>query len=65
MSSAFHQMCPRYRGTLTPIAPTALRLLGYGKPLPLKKKKKKKHWSYDLNILSVVSSYEAMWSSVS
>ena len=26
MSSAFHQLCPRYSGTLTPTAPTAIRL---------------------------------------
>ena len=26
MGSAFHQLCPRYSGTLTPIAPTATRL---------------------------------------
>ena len=26
MGSAFHQLCPRYIGTLTPIAPTAIRL---------------------------------------
>ena len=26
MGSAFHQMCPRYSGTLTPTAPTAIRL---------------------------------------
>ena len=26
MGSAFHQLCPRYSGTLTPIAPTAIRL---------------------------------------
>ena len=26
MGSAFHQLCPRYRGTLTPTAPTAIRL---------------------------------------
>ena len=32
MDSAFHQLCPRYSGTLTPHCP--LRLLGYGKPLP-------------------------------
>ena len=32
MGSAFHQLCPRYSGTLNP---TARRLLGYGKPLPL------------------------------
>ena len=32
MGSAFHQLCPRYSGPLTP---TALRLLGYGTPLPL------------------------------
>ena len=31
MSSAFHQLCPRYSGTLTPLP---LRLLGYGKPSP-------------------------------
>ena len=31
MGSAFHQLCPRYSGTLTPLP---LRLLGYGKPLP-------------------------------
>ena len=28
MGSAFHQLCPRYGGTLTPTAPTANRLLG-------------------------------------
>ena len=33
MGSTFHQLCPRYRGTLTPTAPTAIRL--YGKSLPL------------------------------
>ena len=27
MSSAFHQLCPRYNRTLTPTAPTAIRLL--------------------------------------
>ena len=32
MGSAFHQLCPRYSGTLTPMP---LRLLGYGTPLPL------------------------------
>ena len=32
MGPAFHQLCPGYSGTLTP---TALRLLGYGRPLPL------------------------------
>ena len=32
MGSAFHQLCPRYSGTLTPLP---LRLLGYGTPLPL------------------------------
>ena len=32
MVSTFHQLCPRYSGTLTPLP---LRLLGYGKPLPL------------------------------
>ena len=26
MSSAFHQLCQRYSGTLTPAAPTAIRL---------------------------------------
>ena len=26
MSSAFHQLCQRYSGTLTPTAPTAIRL---------------------------------------
>ena len=26
MGSAFHQLCPRYSGTLTPTAPTAIRL---------------------------------------
>ena len=26
MGSAFHQLCPRYSGTLTPTAPTAMRL---------------------------------------
>ena len=26
MGSAFHQLCPRYSGTLTPTAPTANRL---------------------------------------
>ena len=26
MGSAFHQLCPRYRGTLTPTASTAIRL---------------------------------------
>ena len=26
MGSAFHQLCPRYNGTLTPTAPTATRL---------------------------------------
>ena len=26
MGSAFHQLCPRYSGTLTPIAPTAIML---------------------------------------
>ena len=26
MGSAFHQLCPRYNGTLTPMAPTANRL---------------------------------------
>ena len=26
MGSAFHQLCPRYNGTLTPTAPTAIRL---------------------------------------
>ena len=26
MGSAFHQLCPRYRGTLTPTVPTAIRL---------------------------------------
>ena len=26
MGSAFHQLCPRYNGTLTPTAPTANRL---------------------------------------
>ena len=26
MGSAFHQLCPRYIGTLTPTAPTAIRL---------------------------------------
>ena len=26
MGSAFHQLCPRYSGTLTPNAPTAIRL---------------------------------------
>ena len=32
MGSAFHQLCPRYSGTLTPTAPL---LLDYGTPLPL------------------------------
>ena len=27
MGSAFHQLCPRYSGTLTPTAPMAVRLL--------------------------------------
>ena len=31
MASAIHQLCPSYSGTQTP---TALRLLGYGEPLP-------------------------------
>ena len=31
MGSAFHQLCPRYSGTLTP---RPLRLLSYGTPLP-------------------------------
>ena len=26
MGSAFHQLCPRYSGTVTPTAPTAKRL---------------------------------------
>ena len=26
MGSAFHQLCQRYSGTLTPTAPTAIRL---------------------------------------
>ena len=26
MGSAFHQLCPRYSGSLTPTAPTAIRL---------------------------------------
>ena len=26
MDSAFHQLCPRYSGTLTPTAPMAIRL---------------------------------------
>ena len=26
MGSAFHQLCPRYSGTLNPTAPTAIRL---------------------------------------
>ena len=26
MGSAFHQLCPRYSGTLAPTAPTAIRL---------------------------------------
>ena len=26
MGSAFHQLCPRYSGTLTPTAPTATKL---------------------------------------
>ena len=26
MGSAFHQLCPRYSGTLTPTSPTAIRL---------------------------------------
>ena len=26
MGSTFHQLCPRYSGTLTPTAPTAIRL---------------------------------------
>ena len=26
MGSAFHQLCPRYNGTLTPTAPTAIQL---------------------------------------
>ena len=26
MDSAFHQLCPRYSGTLTPTVPTAIRL---------------------------------------
>ena len=30
MGSAFHQLCPRYSGTLTSLP---LRLLGYRKPL--------------------------------
>ena len=34
MGSTFHQLCPRYSGTLTPTAP---RVIGYGKPLPLQK----------------------------
>ena len=32
MGSAFHQLCPIYSGTLTPLP---LRLLGYRTPLPL------------------------------
>ena len=32
MGSAFHQLCPRYSGTLPPLP---LRLSGYGKPLPV------------------------------
>ena len=32
MDFAFHHLCPRYSGTLTPTAPTAIRLW---KPLPL------------------------------
>ena len=32
MGSAFHQLCPRYSGTLTPLPP---RLLDYAKPLIL------------------------------
>ena len=31
MGSAFHQLCPRYSGTLTPLP---LQLIGYEKPLP-------------------------------
>ena len=26
MGSTFHQLCPKYSGTLTPTAPTAIRL---------------------------------------
>ena len=26
MGSVFHELCPRYSGTLTPIVPTAIRL---------------------------------------
>ena len=26
MGSAFHQLCPKYSGTLTPTAPTVIRL---------------------------------------
>ena len=53
MGSAFHQLCPRYSGTLTPIAPMAL---GYGKPLPLPftiKFRKKFSEVYDTDILVV------------
>ena len=33
--SAFHQLCPRYSGTLTPTAPTAIRLWDTFTFLPL------------------------------
>ena len=31
MGSAFHQLCPRYTGTLTPTAPTAMGNLNFFK----------------------------------
>ena len=33
MGSAFHQLCPRYSGTLTPPPQLPLQLFDYGKPL--------------------------------
>ena len=61
MGCAFHQLCPRYSGTLTPTAPTAIKLWDTFTFLPYSPKyqttkfvaavfKKKLHQSYSMNI---------------
>ena len=52
MDSAFHPLCPRYSGTLTPTVPTA-----NGKPLPLPKVFKALKLYCILNHLAVISVY--------
>ena len=59
MGSAFHQLCPRYSGTLTPTAPTAIRLWDtftffYG-PNPTENIVNSSF--YNFNVLSVIGNW--------